>query len=150
MICPWTQSCAGRIAGIAGSLPRKSPKKAKPTRLGTAFWCLNQDRDVFLRRRPSTGLLGGMMEIPSSEWREDAALGEFEADDPPFKTDWRELPGVVRHTFTHFHLELRVLAGRMNGIGDQAPGVWHPIADLDRAGLPSVMVKIARHALKHG
>ena len=150
MICPWTETCAGRIAGIAESLPRKSPKKPKPTRLGTAFWCLNQDSDVFLRRRPSTGLLGGMMEIPSTEWREDAILGEFKLDDPPLAADWRELPGVVRHTFTHFHLELRVLAGRTNGTGDPTPGVWHPIADLDRVGLPSVMAKIVRHALGHG
>ena len=150
MICPWSEACAGRIAGTAESLPRKSPKKAKPTRIGTAFWCLNQDRDVFLRRRASSGLLGGMMEIPSTEWREDAVPGAFVSDDPPLRADWRELPGVVRHTFTHFHLELRVMAGRIDGKGSDAPGVWHPIANLDRAGLPSVMAKIARHALKQG
>jgi A/G-specific adenine glycosylase len=150
MICPWSGACAGRIAGVAESLPRKSPKKAKPTRIGTAFWCLNRDRDVFLRRRPSSGLLGGMMEIPSTEWRQDVALGVFAPQEPPLSAEWRALPGVVRHTFTHFHLELRVLAGRIEGKGDEAPGVWHPIADLDRAGLPSVMAKIARHALKHG
>jgi A/G-specific adenine glycosylase len=66
------------------------------------------------------------------------------------KTSWRLLPGIVRHTFTHFHLELRVLTGRIDGAGESAPGVWHPITDLGRAGLPSVMTKIARHALRHG
>ena len=150
MICPWNESCAGRIAGIAVSLPRKTPKKPKPTRFGTAFWCLNQDRDVFLRRRPSRGLLGGMMEIPSTNWSEVGVLGDFAPDEAPFTADWRELPGIVRHTFTHFHLELRVLAGRMDGSAARYSGVWHPIADLDRAGLPSVMAKIARHALVHG
>jgi len=150
MICPWSEVCAGRIAGIAESLPAKSPKKAKPTRRGTAFWCLNKDNDVFLRRRPSSGLLGGMMEIPSTEWREDADLGAFETGDPPLPARWRELPGMVRHTFTHFHLELRVMAARIEKDGAEAGGVWHPIANLGRAGLPTVMTKIARHALKHG
>jgi A/G-specific adenine glycosylase len=150
MICPWSEPCAGRISGIAELLPRKSPKKPKPTRIGTAFWCLNKDRDVYLRRRPPSGLLGGMMEIPSTEWSETAVLGDFAVNDAPLAASWRELPGVVRHTFTHFHLELRVLAGRIDGLEEGAQGTWHPIADLDRAGLPSIMAKIARHALKHG
>jgi A/G-specific adenine glycosylase len=150
MICPWSAACAGRIAGIAEALPRKAQKKSKPTRYGTAFWCLNGDRDVYLRRRPSSGLLGGMMEIPSTDWREDISAGDFHPDDPPLKAKWRALPGVVRHTFTHFHLELQVLAGRIDGKDAGSPGVWHPVTDLGRAGLPSVMTKIARHALKHG
>jgi A/G-specific adenine glycosylase len=150
MICPWSGACAGRIAGTAETLPHKSPKKTKPTRLGTAFWCLNEDRDVYLRRRPSSGLLGGMMEIPSTEWSEAGILGEYAVADAPLEAEWRELPGVIRHTFTHFNLELRVLAGRIETMDNRSRGNWHPIANLDRAGLPSVMVKIARHALKHG
>lgn len=151
MICPWSEACVARIKGIAESLPRKPPKKVKPTRRGTAFWCLNGESEVLLRRRPSSGLLGGMMEIPSTEWREDADLGAFDPNAPPIGAAWRELPGMVRHTFTHFHLELRVMAGHVENHA-AAPiggGVWHPITDLGRAGLPTVMTKIARHALKH-
>jgi A/G-specific adenine glycosylase len=149
LVCPWSPACAARAAGIAESLPRKSPKPAKPTRHGTAFWCLNADHDVLLRRRPSSGLLGGMMEIPSTDWIEDPGPGDRITPAQPIAADWRALPGVVRHGFTHFHLELKVLAARVDHRAAPETAVWHPIADLDRAGLPSVMAKIARHALKH-
>ena len=38
LICPWTEHCAGRISGLAPTLPREAPKKAVPTRRGVAFW----------------------------------------------------------------------------------------------------------------
>ncbi len=68
LICPWTADCRGRIAGVAAELPRKAPKKSVPTRRGHAYWITRRDGAVLLRRRPEKGLLGGMMEIPSSEW----------------------------------------------------------------------------------
>ena len=65
--------------------------------------------------RPEKGLLGGMMELPSTAWRA-AAWDEAEAlAQAPFDAPWAELPGVVRHTFTHFHLELEVYRGRATG-----------------------------------
>jgi A/G-specific adenine glycosylase len=149
MICPWSAACAARIAGIAEDLPRKSPKKRKPTRYGTAFWCLNSEGDVLLRRRPPSGLLGGMMEIPSTVWVEDPQKEGAATSQAPATADWRPLPGLVRHTFTHFHLELRVMATRVETASDMENARWHPISGLGRAGLPSVMIKIARHALSH-
>jgi A/G-specific adenine glycosylase len=55
------------------------------------------------------------------------------------------VPDVVRHTFTHFHLELAVLCGtaRANAAGD---GVWVPLARLGDHALPSVMKKVIAHA----
>ena len=149
IICPWSDACAARIAGIAEALPRKVPKKRKPTRHGTAFWYLNPEGDVLLRRRPPSGLLGGMMEIPSTVWVEDPHKESVATSQAPVPADWRPLPGLVRHTFTHFHLELRVMATRIETAGDMANTRWHPIASLGRAGLPSVMIKIVRHALSH-
>src|SRR3546814_20791219 len=67
MLCPWTVDCAGR--DIAESLPRKSEKPAKPLRRGVAFWLVRPDGAILLRRRPERGLLGGMMEITSTDWR---------------------------------------------------------------------------------
>ena len=62
------------------------------------------------------------------------------------------MPGVVRHTFTHFHLELTVLAARVNGGGGNGDGddgrVWCPLERLSDHALPTVMKKVARHALE--
>ena len=60
--CPWHADCAARAAGVADELPRKLPKKERPTRRGVAFWTVRRDGSVLLRRRPESGLLGGMME----------------------------------------------------------------------------------------
>ncbi|MDH3230592.1 MAG: A/G-specific adenine glycosylase [Alphaproteobacteria bacterium] len=148
MLCPWRDACKGRE--MADSLPRRAPKPERPLRRGVAFWITRPDGTVLLRRRPDSGLLGGMIETPSTEWREgpmpSAAAARRTAPLPA--RDWRELPGTVAHGFTHFRLELAVLAGRV-GRNAGAGEIWcHP----DRLGeqaLPTVMKKLARHALKY-
>jgi A/G-specific adenine glycosylase len=65
----------------------------------------------------------------------------------PAPAAWRRLPGLVRHTFTHFHLELTVAAAR---IAEPAlvSGTWIAIERLGEEALPSVMRKVVAHALK--
>ncbi|MCH2393268.1 A/G-specific adenine glycosylase [Oceanibaculum sp.] len=144
MACPWHEPCDARQLGIAADLPRKSPKKQKPTRRGIAFWAVTPGGSVLLRRRPESGLLGGMMEVPSTDWTEaDIALAEADA---PVKGEWRLLPGLVRHTFTHFHLELAVAAA---SVAEQkvTDGAWVPLDRLGEHALPTVMKKVVTHAL---
>jgi len=150
LICPWAEHCAGRISGLAPSLPRKKPKKKVPTRRGTAFWIERADGAVLLRRRPEKGLLGGMMEVPSTQWGEAPASPEAEA---PLAARWRVLPGTVAHTFTHFHLELTVWRaetvqdGELREDGDYR---WTARRDLSGEALPTVMRKVVAHVLGEG
>ena len=140
--CPWQADCRAETLGLAGELPRRAAKKARPTRYGTVFWAQTRDRRVLVRRRPESGLLGGMMEFPSTPWEseEGASGGEL------FKADWRPLAGEVNHTFTHFHLVLEVL--RAEGLsGDELEGQWQSLDALDKLALPTVMKKVAKHAL---
>jgi A/G-specific adenine glycosylase len=142
MLCPVAEACDARAAGIQEDLPRKSAKADKPTRRGTAYWLINPDGAVLLRRRVEEGLLGGMAEVPSSGWEPGGA--------PPLDVAWRALPGMVRHTFSHFHLELQVVAGRAGADWAKAEGQWVPLDRLGDHALPSVMRKVVRHALAHG
>lgn len=149
LLCPWAGACAGQ--DIAETLPRKRPKAEKPTRRGVAFWLVRDDGAVLLRRRPENGLLGGMMEVPSSDWGE-GPLPEVRSAmrcSPVAAVNASALPGLVRHGFTHFHLELVVATARSSAAAP--PGcVWClPDAFGDYA-LPTVMKKVVRHALAHG
>ncbi len=136
--CPWADHCTARQLGIADTLPRKAPRKPLPVRRGIAFWIERSDGAVLLRRRPDKGLLGGMMEVPSTDWRPQLP------DDPapPLAAEWRKGPKVA-HTFTHFHLELDVW--RTHVATETAPvagGNWVAMGDLHAEALPSLMRKI--------
>jgi A/G-specific adenine glycosylase len=148
MLCPLAEDCQARAAGIAQELPARSPKPARPLRRGVVFWLVRRDGAVLLRRRPETGLLGGMMEFPSTDWCATAwREGEARAA-APLPADWSVLPGLVRHGFTHFELEITVVAGTV--LRETGDGVW---AALDRLGdyaLPNLMKKIVEHAIRNG
>jgi len=143
-LCPLAPGCAGRSAGIADTLPHQAAKTPRPTRRGVAFWIERPDGAILLRRRPPRGLLGGMLELPSTDWREtDWPPAEARAV-APLRADWRPLPGIVRHTFTHFHLELAVWAG---SAADDSAGLWVRREELDDLALPTLMRKAVTHAL---
>ena len=144
-LCPWREACRARQRGIAEDLPRRRPAAEKPLRLGVAFWAVRADGAVLLRRRPDKGLLGGMMEVPSTPWR-GAEWSDAEAKaEAPVCARWRRLPDPVRHTFTHFHLELTVLTGA--GHADVIDGgLWVPTDRLQDYALPSVMKKVIAYA----
>jgi A/G-specific adenine glycosylase len=144
--CPWAAACRGRRAGIAASLPRKAEKKKIPARKGVCFWIERADGAVLLRRRPDKGLLGGMMEVPSTAWGPAPREPEREA---PLAASWHRLPGRVEHTFTHFHLELEVWRA-MDDVSETPQGEgfrWTPRRELAGEALPSVMRKVVAHVL---
>ena len=144
LLCPWNDACAARAEGIEEALPRRAAKPEKPTRRGVAFWLTREvggSREVLLRRRPEKGLLGGMMEVPSTPWTEDFAAIDGHA---PAEAEWRKIDGVVKHTFTHFHLELQVVAACADA--SDADGIWWPLDRLHEQALPTVMKKVVRHA----
>ncbi len=143
--CPWWRSCRARASGMAANLPRRAKKKPRPTRYALAYWVARRDGAVLLRRRAESGLLGGMMEIPSTPWRARAWPISEAAHHAPLAAHWRLVAGTVGHTFTHFHLETTVLKGRTNGVA-LVEGVWVQPADFGNYALPTLMKKIAGHA----
>ncbi|MFQ5567285.1 MAG: A/G-specific adenine glycosylase [Paracoccaceae bacterium] len=131
--CPWRNACRGRAAGIAETLPRRAPRRVRPTRHGTAFLALDRTGRVLTERRPGSGLLGGMLALPSTGWADDPP-----APAPPFEADWRPA-GEVRHSFTHFHLRLAVLWTRVDDLPEDAPEVIEA-----EAAMPTVFAKASR------
>ncbi|MEA3388251.1 MAG: A/G-specific adenine glycosylase [Pseudomonadota bacterium] len=145
-LCPWRSACAAFAEGRQSELPRKDKKKPKPVRRGVCFHLTRSGpfgEEILLRRRPDSGLLGGMMELPGTNWAEDRPDAEAVRAAAPCQAAW-ESAGEVRHVFTHFQLELEVRTARLAGPADAPAGEWVAVGALEKAGLPSVMMKAAR------
>lgn len=153
-LCPVRRPCAGYAQGIAAQLPYKKAKGERPTRRGAAFVVLREDGAVLLRERPLRGLLGGMLEAPSTPWQEHPPAGNAVAAHAPVKAAFDAVPGLVEHTFTHFHLELAVyraavdLAVPIASTAEPARCRWVARRALPDAALPTLMRKVLAHALK--
>ena len=139
LLCPLAAQCAGRLAGPE-QFPVKPRKAAKPRRRGQAFWMVS-DSWVWLETRPAKGMLGGMRALPDDGW---SARGDGHGD-PPLTGEWAS-GGVVRHSFTHFDLDLQLMLysgddwARLAG----KSGEWWPLDRIAEAGLPTLFAKAAR------
>jgi A/G-specific adenine glycosylase len=139
--CPVAAHCAALAAGEPGAYPRRTAKAERPHRYGVAY-VLTRGNDVALVRRPPKGLLGGMLALPTSDWR-SARWSEPEAlAAAPAAAAWRSV-GEVEHGFTHFTLTLQLLRAE----GEAEAVIWSPRRDLD--ALPSVFLKAARAGLSN-
>jgi len=150
-LCPWNESCVAFARGDQETFPRKAPKREGRLRRGAAFVALRADGRVLLRTRPEKGLLGGMTEVPGSDWSHDFEITQALRSAPRLrrKAVWRRLPGVVRHVFTHFPLELAVFTAQVACATPALKGArWVKIEDLPGEALPNVMRKVLAHALE--
>lgn len=138
--CPLADLCLANRQGIAASLPRKKPKAERPERHTVAYILTRPDGACLFRRRPPKGLLGGMLEVPSTDWR-DAPWPVPEAiAAAPAAARWAALPGRATHVFTHFTLNITAVAAQVSArAAARIEGMWLNPAD---AALPSVMKKM--------
>ena len=138
--CPVADHCAGLRTGAPEAYPRRTAKAVRPHRYGVAYVLTRAD-EVALVRRPPRGLLGGMLALPTSDWRPERWSEAEARAAAPAEAAWCSA-GEVEHGFTHFTLTLQLL--RAEGTAD-AGVIWSPLRDLD--ALPSVFLKAARAGL---
>jgi A/G-specific adenine glycosylase len=150
VLCPWNESCAAFARGDAETFPRRVQKREGELRRGAAFVIRRADGFILLRTRPAKGLLGGMTEVPTTEWSKDFAVGKALDHAPRVRKPmaWRKTAGVVRHVFTHFPLELTVYMSEVPPRTTAPRGTrWIEIAELDGEALPSLMRKVIARVL---
>lgn len=144
MVCPLRADCSAVASGDPEFYPVRPPKSEKPLRRGAAFVGVREDGAILLRKRPDSGLLGGMTEVPTTAWtaRNDGATT---ADAAPFSGDWRRTGGI-RHVFTHFSLELEVFMAK--AVSEAPSGYfWSLPGDIAGEALPTVMKKAIEAAI---
>lgn len=139
--CPISDFCAGLATGAPETYPRKTKKAERPHRNGVAY-ILTRGNQVALVRREPKGLLGGMLALPTTDWRGPGWTDAEAVAAAPVAADWRHV-GEVEHVFTHFSLTLRL----MRAEGDADGLIWTPRSGLD--ALPSVFLKAAKAGLSN-
>lgn len=141
-LCPWMAGCAARARGIAGTLPAKAARPVRPHRYGALFRLSDGGGRVLLQRRPPTGLLGGMTELPGTAWRTEPWSEPEALAQAPVDTGWRRY-GSMLHVFTHFALTLDVYVGSVGEIPLSLleKGFLREPDELAGEALPSLMRK---------
>ena len=121
--CPLAPGCGARASGTPEVYPGSKMRRERPHRHGIAWW-IERDGAIWLIRRPTKGMLGGMAALPGPDWTEEAAAVPALA--------------AVSHGFTHFTLDLRVAARQSPPEGD---GWWQPLDRISEAGLPTLYAR---------
>jgi A/G-specific adenine glycosylase len=141
--CPWQPACAARMAGDPERLPRRAARPARPVLRGITFLLTRGDGAILFRRRPPSGLLGGLHELPGSPWLAGPLRVAASLEHAPAAAAWRLAHEPVIHGFTHFILELTLAEA---STARPPPGLWCPPQRLHELALPTVMKKLLRRA----
>lgn len=128
--CPVASLCLAFASGSPEAFPARKSKGPKPVRFGIAKW-IARDGRIWLVRRPGRGLLGGMAALPGPDWSSE----QIEPPAPPLAR--------VRHVFTHFELQLSVVASD----AVEGDGWWAPVGRLEDQGLPTLYRRAAEAVL---
>ena len=139
LLCPIQPGCLATRQGDPTIYPIKPTKADRPVRKGHAFVMRDSAGDVYLQSRPSKGLLGGMTEVPGSDWG-----AELEAARYPLDAQWTHR-GQVIHVFTHFRLELEVWSAAVPPESLDG-GWWAEPAALKGEALPTLFRKVLAQA----
>ena len=142
--CPLATDCAAYVAGRQSDFPAPRPKKTLPVRAVSMLLVCNDRHEVLLQKRPPTGIWGGLWSFPEialehdgTEWCR-ATLGVGVQD----VAAWP----VVRHTFSHFHLDITPVVvqagGRHDRIMEAGNWLWYNMKTTDERGFAAPVERL--------
>lgn len=131
--CPLARDCVALRLGDPLRFPFKSRKLKRSVVSAWLLWGRSATGDVWLMRRPQTGIWGGLYCLPWFESR-DALLASLSARQ---RVNARELE-VVKHVLTHKDLYLHPVQVTLpRGFDDHQGGQWFGAAAWPALGLPA-------------
>ena len=177
--CPLGSDCAALARGDPTAFPQPKPKTHRPRKSVTMLVVKNRRGAWLLVKRPPSGIWGGLWSLP--EYADgDSPLGDTPMKKPPVKKRSIEKQAIekwfeqqfglviaagqplppVRHSFTHFDLDIRPLPATLTQPGTQSSGqsdsqssgrimdagqyLWYNSASPAEVGLPTAVKRILR------
>jgi A/G-specific adenine glycosylase len=146
--CPLAAGCAARTQGRVSELPTPKPRKELPVRAICMLIIRNDDGAVLLEQRPPTGIWGGLWSLP--ECPPDSDPRQWCLDRHGCEADLVGRGATMRHTFSHFHLDISPVSmrvkGSVDGVMDAGRQVWYKSAESERRGLAAPVMRLLQAA----
>ena len=143
-LCPLNSRCLAYAEDRVKELPHRKPKNALPTRHCQMLIIRNSKNEIFMEKRPSSGLWGGLWSLPQID--AEAKPQQSCQQKWQFKTKHSETLTAFRHTFSHFHLTIQpiilTLITAPTVIAETNQHRWVKLSQLDQLGLSSPVKKI--------
>ena len=147
--CPVASDCRALSEGTTGEIPGRKPKKVKLLRQ-TTMLLASHDGHVYLERRPESGIWGGLWSLPevAGEDIEDWCRDRLERK-PRSVEEWQ----VLRHSFSHYDLDIRPIVVRIGAplskVADGNDSTWHQLGNDLPGGMAAPVSKLIEQ-LKNG
>jgi len=140
--CPVNSDCQALLTDTVADYPGRKPKKSKPLRKTTMLIASNGS-EVFLQRRPETGIWGGLWSLPElGEHTPEEWCREQFGSDATELSEWQQL----RHSFSHYDLDILPLLMRIDAeprtVADTANVAWHAIDNEPPGGIAAPVRKL--------
>ncbi|HSD68684.1 MAG TPA: A/G-specific adenine glycosylase [Woeseiaceae bacterium] len=142
-VCPLREDCAAQLQGTQAMYPGRKARSARPLRQ-TCMLLAHVDGAVFLEKRPPSGIWGGLWSLPEvvdatliDDWCHDRLSAK-----PESRTEWP----ILRHSFSHYDLDIRPVVVRLQGasakVSDPAAGRFIPFGESQGVGLAAPVRKL--------
>jgi len=148
--CPLQKNCVALATGRTADLPTRKPKKSIPVRQVRMLVLVDQDRQIFLERRPDVGIWGGLYSLP--ELNGDQGLSPEQVLDliqqatgPYGELEAVQVLDTFSHGFTHFKLEISACLCRLKSRAAMVAEdryFWSPLDQCQAAPLPAPIKKL--------
>lgn len=148
--CPLQARCQAYASGDATQFPIKKPKKVIPERQVQFLLIRNQLGQVLLHKRPASGIWGGLWSFPELPVTDDPL--DWLADRASFSVEGITPLAPLRHTFSHFHLEISPILidviDRGFEINEPNHQLWYDYVSSPALGLAAPVAKILKTCLE--
>ena len=141
--CLLKKNCKSYIKGITYS--KKLNRKLVIKKFSIVKLYVFKKKYFFLKKRPINQILGGLYEVPGSEWKLDVW--------PDFPKDLKEkhlIPEIITYKFSHFELNTKVIIIHLSVKNlEQQEGIWVSQEDLNQIPISTLTKKIITYSLKY-
>ncbi|MDP3333726.1 MAG: A/G-specific adenine glycosylase [Methylococcaceae bacterium] len=145
-VCPLVGACSAKATNTVALFPSPKPAKTLPVKEKVFLLLRDPDHQIWLEKRPPTGIWGGLWSVPEFDSIDEAqqwcGLRQL-------SIKWQQAFDVKRHTFSHYHLDYTPLLVDTNNptnfVMEANQGLWYKAEQLNDLGLAAPIKLLLQH-----